>query len=713
MDDALADSAKAQVYDFFFSAVPTKTERGRSRRVSLSGKMPYANLRKILNFDSPSFISTLNEAFEDSFLNPPDEDGTNSATTQLAISQKTTYNRQFIVKIMLEVMAQGFDADDTIYLDMFIARNLPKYTQYMLLSGTTMQEVFTRLCHYPEESMRDDAQLSVEYLLAVYRPSNLHSLVPLLHEAEFFRVLKSVYRKEHQYPEVISMFFADSEDQETIFDTLLYFLRDSTDVPESQKARIIEIVREHAQDLTKIDVQRTATTIDEVADHFHRFFLDSLADDSYSQYDYLTVLFESEDGATQKSKKRPAPMLELYIRLMCQFNAEHVPDFVDTIKEGDLRLDEVLPAMEKTGIIDAAVILQTRSGHVKDAVDRLTDHLSSLQSGLRGLLGSSREGAGPGMIDSVKEMLSSIEKYAQVGIWLCQGQSKILQGRRPVSKSSKRSSSVQQPLSFEEGLWLSLIESVVAIARDLSKITTPTGDTSDDQVLASLRSTIQKVFTALLMSTTSARASAGASDMTFLHILRAFLSNAAKLSPSLAELRAVLNSVFSAYSYEESLLALSNSMIEKDVFVHVDNVKELRQKGWRPRGQVCEVCRRRVWGSGLGERVWEAWEKREQERRTRRDQRGQSQPHEYADTSRGKGKAADPTQVKNVVAAVESVKEEDASLPPLGPVVVFSCRHLYHVGCLRSKKDMEDGREGHGHGIQPGELSCPQCIASN
>ncbi|RMZ83474.1 hypothetical protein DV737_g1589, partial [Chaetothyriales sp. CBS 132003] len=596
MDDDQADAAKSQIYNFFFSALPSRPDRSGPRASSLVGIKPYANLRHILTFDPPAFFSMLNEAFEDSFLNPPDEDSLN-ATATLSSSQKIGYNRQFIVKVMLDVMASGLDVDHTIYLDMFIARNLPKYTQYMLLPGTTMQDIFTRLCHYPDQSMREDAQLSIEYLLAVYQPSNLRSLVPMLHAAEFYRVLKAVFRKGHQFADVVDMYFKDPDDQDGVFDVLREFLRKDADVPPLQQQSIVEIVKEHAHDLIAMDVRRTAATIDHTADQLHPFFLDALTDHDRQQFDYLSELFEPTPDARLQSRGRPPALLELYIRLMCSFNADHVPDFVDTVKEGDLRLDRVLPTMEQTGIIDAAVVLQARSGHVKEAMQQLNTHLTTLGGALRALVDSATSSADSHLPDAIQDILASISKYARVGIFLCRSQTKSAHHnlRPPIARTAKRSTSAQPTLSFDEQLWLSLVETVVAIARHISQSAPESFDQEEtgnlqQLVISSLRTAIQSVFTALLTSTASMSSSTTAfsatppADHSFLRILRTFISNQAKTSPSLSELRSVLNTIFSAYAHEESLLALSNKMLDKDVFDQLESVKEARVKGWRPRG---------------------------------------------------------------------------------------------------------------------------------
>ncbi|KAG7143879.1 hypothetical protein HYQ46_007389 [Verticillium longisporum] len=91
-------------------------------------------------------------------------------------------------------------------------------------------------------------------------------------------------------------------------------------------------------------------------------------------------------------------------------------------------------------------------------------------------------------------------------------------------------------------------------------------------------------------------------NMSFLRILREFLAHAAASSPNLADLRAVLASIFSAYAYEELILRLSNRLLERSLFVNVKQSVQLRQRGWRPKGSTCEACGRRVWGPGVSGR---------------------------------------------------------------------------------------------------------------
>ncbi|KAK5079844.1 Vacuolar protein sorting-associated protein 8 [Exophiala xenobiotica] len=689
MEDDRASTAKTQIYETLFY--------GKGGQ-----KDPFAVLRSILVVDTPSFMAAMNEAFEDSFLNSTqDEDLEGNAPE---VQRGSLFNRQIIVRILLDVMSTGFEADDRLYLDMFIARNLPKYPQYMLLAGTTMEQVFTRICQYEDEDSHDDAQLSVEYLLTVYKPANISAFIPLLQRAQFYRILKTVYRHEGDWTELLQVYFIDAENQTQVFDLILECLRESSGLDAEQRQLFTVGVKQHTEDLAKIDVSKTARVVDLVLPEEHSFFFASLAAEAKTQFSYLRTLLEPSDGA-RKSYHTTSVMLEQYVRLMCQYDPSHIVAYIDTMKEGELQLEEVLPALETSGNIDATVILLARQGQAQSAMERLIKHLSAIEAALTGVLENAADS--PDEVatnEAIEDLLESIDKYAKVGIWLCENQMQHITLKGKTASKSPRRSSTKQPLSFEENLWLEFIVAVVAIAQKIgpgpARVEGVEPDT--DELSTALRNTIQRVFTALLSSTATARGQAqGQSDsLRFVRILRAFLLRAAEISPSLSHLRHVMSSIFSAYAYEESLLSLSNAMLDKDLFVQVDEVTKLRRMGWRPRGQVCGICRRRVWGPGTGLRIWERWEKKEKQGTKRKElhrrRSATTLGEEYEDDGQevvGKGKRRSlPPQD---VGSDDEAENKQAGQVDLGPIVVFSCRHLFHRRCLDQSQepDAEDAGE--------------------
>ncbi|KAL2849185.1 Golgi CORVET complex core vacuolar protein 8-domain-containing protein [Aspergillus pseudoustus] len=727
MDELEAYRAKAALYDYLFSGNQANNEQ---RMISQSNGT-FSPLEVLLKFDTSSFMSMFNEAFEDSFLNEQDSDE--------VPRQGLSVNRQYLISILLQILnPPSFDSSDTIYLDMFIARNLPKYPQYILLPGSTLHQVLERLCQYPNEEMADDCELSAEYLLSIYHPPDVQQMIPLFREARFFRILKSTYKSEKHYPELILTYLEDPSERDRIFTCIHDCLRPGSNLGKKQRQAVISVVKAHAREIAVIDVREAAQSMRDFAPEAHGTFIKALQDDSYGQYEYLTVVVERMQSPTEIRDWKPIEswMVERYVQLLCKYEPAKVANFVDALREGDIRLEELLPSIEESGVVDAAVVLLARQGQVRAAMDRLIAHLKTLESGLVGILQSVQETPdSASTAEAIDDLLESLNKYAKVGTWLCQGQSKTAKTSRNIQRNGGAKNSLEQPLSFDEELWLDLLEGVVRIASsvfaqiqggltngDTAESVSPLGNNAT-QLVSSFRILVQQVFTMLLSSTVRTSSPGPAAgernDVAFLRILRAFLSRAARWSPSLLELRAVLASVFSAYTYEKSLLSLANGMLDRDLFVHVDEVTRLRQRGWRPRGQVCEVCRQRIWGPGVGPKHWHAWEKRrnemEQHRLARRLE-GRVDPA----SARGKGKAAavapigqpphhEDGHVDSGTSDGLKLPEEEQTGATRGPVVVFSCRHLYHRQCLLNLGQSQPPRRRQDHVGEWEMLACAVC----
>ena len=730
-----ASLAKAEIYHFFFSG--SNRENGvverESPRASKSGSAAsFTYLRRILKFDAPSFLSMLNEAFEDSFLNGPQDQMANEAPGQLTEEQKfaLSVNRQRIVGILLDVMAPpNYETDDTIYLDMFIARNLPKFPQFILLSGHVLHRVLVGLCQYPTGEVADDCQLSVEYLLSMYQPPDLSSLIPLISKARFYRVLKSIYKQERQFAELLRIYFEDYENQNAIFDCIGDCLKPSSGLSDKQIGDVRGVIIEHAYDLVATHVQRAASTIDTYAPDLHNVLLGTLGDDEGAQFQYLRTMLEP--SSPKAEAYQPANLqhdfIEQYVRLMCDFNRSHVSEYVEQLKAGDLRLGEVLPALEESGVVDAAVILMAREGQVREAIDRLTHHLTTLESALHGLIDGVNDRPDIGnTAEAGRDLIASVQKYARVGVWLCQGQTKAANKSKPILSRAKSTKSLHDALSPDEELWLDLIDAVVAVTKDVTVVLerrdraaeigqeeasqqeSSFSNLDSSKMMTDLRTTVQETFTALLATTSAPHNTVThRTDVSFLRILRAFLDRASLSSPSLSNLRAVLGAIFSAYSYEESLLSLANRLLDKDLFLHVNEADTLRRRGWRPLGQVCEGCGKRVWGPGAGGYIWDAWQRSNEERELEKQLKTENRPARTSprdETGKGKGITRNAGNLAISESTAENAVKEGND--EHGALVIFSCRHMFHRACLLKIQDRGSTSDGQVGGLGT-DLLCP------
>ncbi|KAI1451966.1 Golgi CORVET complex core vacuolar protein 8-domain-containing protein [Annulohypoxylon moriforme] len=739
MQDGVASQAKAELYWFLFSGKSIVWPKGSGKifrtQPTQTDEPSFPYLRMILQYDAPSFLSALNEAFEDSFLNDSQEKQLNGGTGKDLPEEQIfglTVDRQYVVSILLEIMnPNDFDPADTIYLDMFIARNLPKFPQYLLIPGSTLDKVLAGLCHFPGLDLADDAQLSAEYLLSIYQPPDISTMIPLFKKACFYRILKRIYRNDKQYAQLLQTYFEDPEDQTEIFECIAECLKPHPSLPKRYIQEVQDVIKHHSRELVELDPIRAAQTLATYAPDLHRFVLDSLEHGSELQYDYLRALLEPDSETSEQSTAvLDRDFIEQYVQLMCQYNSSHVSDYVGIVQATNLRLDKLLPTMEDTGVIDAVVILMAREGQVQDAMGRLTKHLETLESALQGLVANADDHADDiDVKEAAEELLRGLQKYTHVGIWLCQGQMKT---SKKLNAIGRRGSPSPSDLSPDEVLWLELIDTTVQITRRLSSVVSPSQPIKvsstaspipvldSDKLVALLRSLVQHTFTALMTATSTESAglasnrlvSKSGGSLTFLRILRAFLTRAAASSPNLADLRAVLTSIFSAYAYEESILGLSNRLLEQQLFVNVKQAVELRQRGWRPRGSTCEACGKRLWGPGVAGNVFEAWEEKQAIENKKREEKkavltnstiargkgkADSPIEDEAYQGKGKGKSADigsglGSSGEQVMNGAQDVQDQVVETngdsyakrrdQPLGPLVVLACRHIYHKDCL-------------------------------
>jgi hypothetical protein len=734
MDDEEASNAKAELYEYLFSGRSVAWPPGSKQILHIADNpqdepaFPYLVL--LLRFDAASFMSMLNEAFEDPFLNEADEESQASSIAKTnGLSNRAGYKmtRQHIVSILLDVVDQnGFDPEERIYLDIFIARSLPKYPAQLVLSGSLLNKVLQRLCEVPSEELREDCQLSAEYLLSAYQPPDTEALITSLRQSRFFRVLKTVYRRQQLYPELLEIYFEDEEDKNGVFDCIASCLLPGAGLPQKQMETFKRSIVTHASDLAEISTVQTARILFSSAVDLLEPVAKALQD-SYQQFMFLRTLLEPklirEETSLRSQQQIPEKVRhtfqERYVQLMCAHEPGHVADYVSLLQSGDLRLDRVLPAMEESGVIDAAVVLLARDGLARDAMDRLVAHVQSQQHALVSLIEAAGQSPdAEATRETANDLIEAVQKYTKVGIWLCQGQTAATE-RRPRPRGSLAKDIDENELDIDEFLWLNLIDTAVQVTKETSSAlqiledhpSESEGTSLDpDAIRQGLRSNVQQAFTALLAATAAqipknptdtpqhhqqpatSSIKPHQNNLSFLRILRAFLTRAATTAPSLSDLRSVLADIFSA-----------TDLLGGDVFAKIQDAHARRQRGWRPRTQACDLCKRRAWGSGIGEVVWGEWVGREQAREHAKAEKAlvRTGGEEARRRSRGKAKvsvAADP-----VADAVEDIMGgEDRTRLAL---VVFACRHVFHRVCLDKSSSGRDGGEGGERGYK-----CPVCV---
>ncbi|GAC97483.1 hypothetical protein PHSY_005069 [Pseudozyma hubeiensis SY62] len=346
-----ANKAKSSIYSFVFSGSCTLWPPGLGGKLVMYGlnddasvsdprnqgsdqgqdadhEPIYPYLRLLLKFDAEAFLDALDLAFEDGFLDDEDVVG-------------KRVSRQLVVDVLLELSnARDSDAarlQDTkspelplvarIFAHIFIARNAPKYPQFISLSQQNVDLLLRSLASPGSsdviaeeevevvESTHEDRELAAECLLSHYKPRFDDSWLDTFERASFHRILRSALRQEKKWDRLLVMFLRQHLHTETSYpggphgeaevktpggDAFAHleevlFNAARKDTPERQvlQGRLHEQLADHIIDLLDLDPLKTAGLLDRFFPDKHETVLQRLEQlDEKRLLLYLRCFFE-------------------------------------------------------------------------------------------------------------------------------------------------------------------------------------------------------------------------------------------------------------------------------------------------------------------------------------------------------------------------------------------------------------------------------------
>lgn len=708
MSESDAYEAKQAIYEFLFSGrtISWPSDGGSLIRTTDSEESPeptFPYLRLFLRFDAPTLFQAMDEAFEDRFLNGGES--TANGTTN-GDSFGRAINRQFIINIFLDVMSSN-SSSDIVYLYMFIARNLPKYPQFILLSGSTIEGILLHLCTYGQTEMAEEAQLAAEYLLSVFKPSDSEKMMNAYRDAKFYRILKTTLRAEGRYTELIDIYLRDEEKLD-VFECVDGLLRSGSLLNAKQREAVKSFMFDRLLDLVGVDLPRTAELFEQYLTERQKEVVQRLQSDRSTLFIYLDTIISKTASEGITPSWIDTDIREQYISLMCEFKAGDLTRYLDTLAVHDIRIEKVMPVLEEYNVIDAIVLVLRRAGMTKEAMHKIVIYVSSIQRDLANVI---QEDANVAQAD---ELVSEVQRYAVVGADLCEHFSKDPSS----SKGNNRKGKAVGALNEAEQLWLSLLESLVGVIREVmiagTELSQKDRSAKDrlEGTVNSLQNVVQDLFTRLLTLTSSYSTPPHrrASTISFLSILRKFLSNLG--TSQLTSLRPILSTIFDAYRYEKQLISVTSKLVEADLFKTLLRAKEERERGWRALSSNCMACSRILFGPGAKGSIFAKWERRRQQseemKLSRAERDGLLSPRTTSPDGKGKGKSVEPSS------PVDDVREEEDFE---GDIVVFGCGHAFHRTCLSelagtAQTDGEREHEGVGEvTVEGGMFHCIVCDA--
>ena len=567
-----ARHAKKDVYTFLFFGRSSVWPEGEGGKLVLTsdeegGVEPtYPYVRQLLLFDSESFLHSLDIAFEDAYLN----------------DRSLTINRLMIVRILLEILSSGsLLQEDVTLVNIFIARNVPKYIQFLEIAPTALHSILVGLAEDPDPKTREDRQLATEYLLSIYNPHESERVTELFEAAGFFRILRAWYHHDRQWAKLLSTYIHDSDSTsldllDKIEEVILVSSRTNKGVFPNE---LIPIVAASLPRLLDADTAGTAALVDRLIPELHNQALEMFnknLDPDKDRHEYLRSLLypgDQDGGQVGHSHNVPQRLQQLFIALQCRFNPTEVIPTLQHLVKDTLDLSEVLETCESNEVYDAVVWTINWQGDPQKAL--LKADRSQKRISLKILETLNLDPHSP----SIARGLDSLQAIARVSRVICLERS--------------QGSSIEVPL---EDMWFTLLNSQIHTVQIISGIQNHQfSDTDNEQqakvkevehLLTSLRSLVQTTFSTLVTVTST-------SAVSFPRLFKRLVNSTPQSTGSYYnEFRMILTGMLESYRSDEDLLIMLKRLVDRDLFDIVAQVSREQTSGWASRQETCQYCRK-------------------------------------------------------------------------------------------------------------------------
>jgi vacuolar protein sorting-associated protein 8 len=579
-DDAL--SAKNDVYTFLFFGRSSVWPAGEGGKLVLTsdaenGEEPtYPYARLLVRFDAEAFLHTLDLAFEDHYLN----------------DESHGVSRLVIVKILLEILSTpDLPQEERTFINIFIARNVPKYPQFIQMALSALHGILIGLAEDEDESTREDRQLAAEFLLSAYTPHESSRILSLFEEAGFWRILRTWHRHDRQWASLITAYMHDTDLGATeLFDSLGDVLATaSRGTKGGLQPDVVEAVSSSLPSLLHSGVASTAVLLDKYTPALHEEAWHALQSHSPTdRFVYLRQLLGSpkafDDGEsyvhyhrTGPSERVPLHMRQAYISLLCELHPQTITTELRYFSPELLDWKQVVSACESHEAFDAAVWSLDWRGDTRAALSKADTFIRRLTSNVADLLVRVDEETE----QSVDQRLSQLTTLKATTVEIC------LHRSRP-SEQEK----VALPL---EDIWFQLLSSQVNCIHQVTAVL-PSGETWSplaNQVMGSLRTMIQETFSALMSASSS-------KVVSFPHLFKRLVdaghANHVSQGAQYNEFRTILTGMLESYRSDGEMLAITKHLMARDLFVSVEELTKARSRGWAASKGLCAGCRDRLHG---------------------------------------------------------------------------------------------------------------------
>lgn len=542
---------KAEFYQIIFSGSCVEWPPNSSKKLHTKRKssdepaFPYLNL--LLRHNPRRCLSTLNEAFEDPYLNDSEADIDGGA-------RRVPISRQNIMYIMLDIIRreESTNSLETVLLAIFISSNTSKYPQFIRLNNQDHEKMIDILCQVELPGLNADIQRALESVLTVYAPSNSSKLIKQLEEKHFTRVLFNIYTKARRFIDLLLLALGSEDTNRdfgisflSITQTVLKEVR-----PDSMAhPLLVEIIDENFTTfLKRLGPNDAAVLFDKFDNQLHQWVVRELSKDM--QLEYLNQVFE-----LSSSYKLNQDLKRLYVDLTIQRSRKE--DLLAWLRRVDFKN------------LDTQYILHTlKTDHKHEEAFVVHSRLEMFSS-------------------VVEDMICCIEEWFNKHSRQYETLDYFLTAATSAANSSKED---------REENWIKLIASFFNLSgsNELS-----VGDRK------ACRRALQKVFVTLAVSDCSQNEREMGQLET---ILTGVLESQNIIMRRAQDMKDLLLDVFTAYNIERHISKLILQIIEYSSTGKVSYYKEHVQNGQSIHDNECIICGKIIWGLGLDTKVFEIWE---------------------------------------------------------------------------------------------------------
>ncbi|KAF8906501.1 Golgi CORVET complex core vacuolar protein 8-domain-containing protein [Gymnopilus junonius] len=569
LEEDEAFQAKKDVYAFLFfgrSSVWPPGEQGKVILTSdeIGGVEPtYPYARQLLLFDSESFLHSLDIAFEDAYFN----------------DKSQTISRLMIVRIILEIVSSGqLPQGDITMVNIFVARNVPKYPQFLPMTPSALHSILIGLSEDTDPKTREDRQLAAEYLLSVYNPHDSDQITILFERAGFFRILRSWYYHDRQWTKLLTTYVDDPDINSLellncLDGVLSAASRFNKDVIPGDLAAI---TASSLRRLLQADFRGTAHLLDKFAPDLHFKALAAFGDHfaaDHERYEYLRSLLNGdlgEEGIMPSSSPSVLTLLpdlyKMFLDLQCQFHPEDVIRTLQHSPKEALDKAAIVEICESRRVYEAVVWTINWQGDPQLALLRAEKYQRSITNKIVDILIS------PARHPDIGEELHALRAIGEVSRDICM-------------EHSRTSSTTDVPL---EDLWFQLLNSQIHGIQTISSHERDHDHGSPppkiEMVLMDMRALVQNTFSSLVSITST-------SSISFPRLFKRLVNATPPATGAHhTEFRMILTGMLESYRSDEDLLVMLKHLVDRDLFEVVSLAYQEQACGWAPLERTCQYC---------------------------------------------------------------------------------------------------------------------------